>query len=119
MRQQSGPSGIAAESFQQIEERVQEAAANKPTPEPPTLNFDIAQASTESAMPRDPNLKRVATGKYNKQKRPILTNAGSNLSQLDPENRLNTQTESNTNPELRRSKRIPVAKRTDRYGAIN
>ena len=102
MRQQSGPSGTATESFQQIEERVQEAAANKPTPEPPTLNFDIAQASTESAMPRDPNLKRVATGNY-KQIGPILTNTGSNLSQSDPGSGLNTQTESNSNPELRRS----------------
>ena len=83
------------------------------------LNFDIAQAPTDSAKPNDPNLKRVATGKYNKQKCPILTNTGSNLSQLYPGSELNTQTDSNLNPELRRSKRIPAAKRTDRYGAIN
>ena len=117
MRQQSGSSGTATETFQQIEERVQEAAANRPTPEPPSLNFDIAQASTDQAMPNDPKLKRVVTGKYNKQKCPILTNTGSNLSQLDPGSGLNTQTESNSNPELRRSKKIPVAKRTARYGA--
>ena len=100
-----------------MEERVQEAAANKPEPELPSLQFDIAHVSTDQAMPTDPSSKRVAKGKY--KKGPTLTNTGSNLSQLDPESGLNTQTDSNSNPELRRSKRIPVAKRTDRYGAIN
>ena len=42
VRQQSGSGGTATETFQQMEERVQEAVDNKPAPEPPYLQFDIA-----------------------------------------------------------------------------
>ena len=106
-----------SENFEQMAERVQEANNNKPAPEPPTLHFDIAHASTDQAMPSDPNARRAVKGKY--KKGPIHTNTGSNLSRLDPESGLNSQTNSNPNSDLRRSKRIPAAKRTDRYGAIN
>ena len=110
-------SGTNQETFEQIEGQVQEANNNRPAPEPPTLHFDIAQASTDQAMPSDPNAKRAVKGKY--KKGPIHSNTGSSLSHLDPGNGLNSQTNSNSNNDLRRSKRIPAAKRTDRYGAIN
>ena len=117
MRQQAESAESATDTFQQMEERVQEATNNKPTTEPPSLQFDIAHNSTDQAMPTDPSSRRVVKGKY--KKGPIQTNTDNSLSHLDPGSGLNAQTNSNPNTDLRRSKRIPAAKRTDRYGAIN
>ena len=55
MRQQAESAESATDTFQQMEERVQEATNNKPTTEPPSLQFDIAHASTDQAMPTDPS----------------------------------------------------------------